>query len=68
MALNFAVETVKGKIFTAVLLTALVGSGFVVEANMRAANLQDRLNQQEQAFMDLAEEFQEYKKVNPEIP
>jgi hypothetical protein len=60
MALNFKVETVKGKIFTTFLITALVGTGLIIEANMRATVLQDRLNQQEQLFMDLANEYHAY--------
>jgi hypothetical protein len=64
--LNFRPETTKGKVFTAILITALIGGGFLFEANSRANGLQDRLTQQETAFMKLADEFQTYKKANPE--
>ena len=64
--LNFKPETTKGKVFTGILLTSLICGGFIWEANMRAADLQDRLYQHESSFIKLATEFQEYKKANPE--
>lgn len=68
MRLNFRVESVKGKMFTVFLVTAVVGAGFVVEANHRASVLQDRLTQQEEAFMKLADEFWEYREAAGDTP
>ena len=66
--LNFKPETTKGKVFTAILITALIAAGFIFEANSRATGLQERLTQHESAFIKLADEFQAYKKANPESP
>lgn len=68
MGLNFKVETVKGKMFTVFLITSLVASGFIVEANHRASVLQDRLTQQEEAFSKLADEFWDYREALGDAP
>lgn len=68
MSLNFKVETVKGKMLTVFLITSLVAAFFIVEANNRAAVLQDRLTQQEEAFSQLSEEFWDYREAAGDLP